>query len=696
MLRYNLKVVALTSLLLGAVATTDGFLTRAVAMKDEPTNPPAIPPPQAATNREPAAARPAPGRMLVTGRVLDPEGMPVSNATTMVFARFKEPGRGVSLEHMSPAPLGEAIGDRSGRFRLDAPRTASSRNDLFGAVALAPGYGVGWVELDPDAEQPTAEITLRSEQIIQGRLFDIQGQPARKVKVTVSSIGRDVDGKLDGPRLFWWNDMVNSLAWPRSVTSDDDGRFSVRGVGRNLQAHLTVDDPRFARQRIRVETDDSSRAKQVTTALEPAKIITGRVTYADTHKPVPHAPIQILAYRGTVSLYSEFEKTDSEGRFRVNPLSAERYGVAVLPPEGQPYLNREERFDWTKGALEHSIDVVLPRGAVIHGKVTEAGSGKPLAGARVSYASRPPRDARGASNNRSGTGTDGSFLFAVLPGSGYLVVQAPSDDYVLQEIGSRLVQQGQPGGSRLYAHAFVAGDMKADSTALEINAELRPGVTVKGQVVEPDGKLVQNASMISRVILEPYPGAYRGWRASYQGAVRNGHFELHGLDPDSQVPVFFLEPKRKLGATINLPDKSAADGPIIVRLEWCGTAFAHLVAPGGKPVEGYRASSLIMMVVTPGPATLGRDKESEGRMAAHQGPIADIDPTNYGNGPASDVQGRIALPALIPGATYRIFDRTTFRNESGPQFRKEFTVKSGEILELGDIRIEKPQPLMNR
>ena len=82
--------------------------------------------------------------------------------------------------------IGHADADGSGRFRLDAPRTSSSRNDEFMAVALAPGYGVGWAELDPDANQPDAEIRLQPEQVIQGRLFDLQGRPAQGVTVSVS------------------------------------------------------------------------------------------------------------------------------------------------------------------------------------------------------------------------------------------------------------------------------------------------------------------------------------------------------------------------------------------------------------------------------------------------------------------------------------------------------------------------------
>jgi hypothetical protein len=59
--------------------------------------------------------------------------------------------------------------------------------------------------------------------------------------------------------------------------------------------------------------------------------------------------------------------------------------------------------------------------------------------------------------------------------------------------------------------------------------------------------------------------------------------------------------------------------------------------------------------------------------------------------PISDDQGRIIFPALIPGATYRVIDRMPFRGPDGPQLRRDFTVKPGETLDLGDILIEKPQ-----
>jgi hypothetical protein len=91
------------------------------------------------------------------------------------------------------------------------------------------------------------------------------------------------------------------------------------------------------------------------------------------------------------------------------------------------------------------------------------------------------------------------------------------------------------------------------------------------------------------------------------------------------------------------------------------------------------------MVVTPGSFDTPAN-EKAGLLAADEIGLNQIDPTNYENPLTSDADGRITLPVLIPGATYRFIERT-----NSPQVRKEFTVKPGETLDLGDIRIEKPQ-----
>ncbi len=104
-----------------------------------------------------------------------------------------------------------------------------------------------------------------------------------------------------------------------------------------------------------------------------------------------------------------------------------------------------------------------------------------------------------------------------------------------------------------------------------------------GRVVGPDGRPVRDAVVISRVILQPTWIAWLPGRPYYHGAVRDGHFAVHGLADDTEVPVYFLDARHNLGATALLSGKSAADGPVTVRLQPCGAARARLVDPAGKP-----------------------------------------------------------------------------------------------------------------
>jgi RNA polymerase sigma factor (sigma-70 family) len=687
MLMHKLKITAMALMLVSAITSGTVYLTHALAMRDEPRKGTAGPQPKVDAKRDDA---PAPGRMFVTGRVVDPQGKPVPNATAMVHAQAKVPGFVGGFEKRFPSAIGRATTDASGRFRLDAARISSATHSRIGATAIAPGYGAGWAELDPDVDRPDVEISLRPEQVIEGRLFDLNGRPAPGVSVAVDAMGRAVrrdsinapDG-LEGP-TFWWAGAKDLPAWPRPATSDREGRFTLHGIGREIRAVLVVDDPRFAARRIEVDTDGTSASKAVTIALEPAASLDGRVTYADTGKPAARALIQV--FTDGKGLVDEV-MTDDDGRFRVTPVSGGQLSVAAFAPRGEPYHSTGKHFDWPKGAIRHSLELSLVRGVAVHGKVTEEGSGKPVAGAMVDFLSRETRPEAGQAFSE--TGPDGSFRIAARPGPGYLIVRGPSDDHVFQEFGQNLIRGGHPGGPRTYAHAFIACDVKPGGEGYEVNAELRRGVTLQGRAIGPDDRPVRDARIIARLFLYPPFRSWTFWLGSEHGRVRDGRFELHGLDPDAEVPIHVFDPKHQLGATVRVSGKSASGGPITVRLEPCGTATARFVAAGGKPVTGYHP--MIRMVVTPG-ADPFTEEDKAGRLLVEQAALSVIDPLNYGTGPVSDGQGRVTLPALIPGASYRIYDSTTLGGAGSRPIRKEFTVKPGETLGLGDIWIEKPPP----
>ncbi len=649
-----------------------------------------------------------PARMTVTGRVLDPSGKPVPDAAVMVVVTSKLSDRPTLNQFFGPMTIHQGHCDGSGRFGVEVPRTTSARHDRLLVTAMATGYGIGWAEIGPDADPPATDITLRAEQVIRGRLFDVQGQPARGVALRVQGMIPDVNrglARIIRPVVLErpWRDLP---AWPGPAVSDEQGRFTLRGLGRGPTYMLFVDDPRFGIQTAMLRTDDNDNArpvaavvsqikvepgpdpKPIAIALEPARTITGRVTFADTGQPVPHALIAfgLLRYQA-----------DDQGRFRAAaPAIGARLGrfnLRAQSPDGAPYLIAMKRGEWPKGSVEQSVDIALTRGVVVRGKITEEGTGRPIAGAVVCVT---PNAASGGrfvnASNSAATGPDGSYCVAEQPGPGYLIVQGPDDDYVLREFGGDGGQlTAAPGRGRYYAHAYRAVELKAGGPEQEVDLSLRRGAAIRGRVVGLDSQPVREASVFSRVLLESSPmGGWKVWGLPQDSrGVFDGRFALHGLAADVEVSAYFLEPGRKLGATARFSGRSAAAGPATVRLEPCGTARARLVTPDGKPLDRYSPGNLASMVVTPGPP-YGRSPAKDGPLFADESPLFRIDPVHYGDDFQSDAQGRVTFPALIPGASYRLVDRTPLMDGGEPVIRKEFTVKPGEALDLGDILVAKP------
>ncbi len=454
------------------------------------------------------------------------------------------------------------------------------------ALAAAPGFGVGWAELNPDAQQPGGDIRLRPEQTVHVKLVDLSGLPAAGVEVRVQSIGRETPERTwDGVSL-WPTPPEGLRAWPRTVTTDDQGKLVLSGIGEDLTVRLNVHDLRYARQDLRIETGSQAAAKdkERTIALEPATIIEGRVMAADTGQPVPHAVIAVAASRNQLGGMVNFRyRADDQGRFTANPFPGSYFRVRAFAPDGRPYLVPEVEFAWTKGAIKKLIEIKLPRGILIRGKVTEEKTGRPLGNASVQYIpARSRDDVMGGWQATVASKDDGSYQIAVPPGKGHLLVFGP--DTRLRPRGDRGAigsTTSQPGGQRYYAHAIIPYEAKAGDQPHEISASLRAGVTIKGHVEGPDGQTVTNASLLTTLRIEP-TNPY--WRGGYQIPVRDGRFEVHGLAAEASTRIFIFDDDRQWGATVELSGKQAGED-LIVRLQPCGQATARFVGPDGKPAR---------------------------------------------------------------------------------------------------------------
>ena len=686
MLLLVLRLVAMTLLFLGAVAASVMYGNDSLAIKDQPLKTPVGQAPQLATKPDPKA----PGRMTVTGRVLDPNGKPMKGASVDLVTRPREVRVAASETDPNFIILGHDETDGDGRFRLDTLRTSSIEFYRVFALGTAPGFALGWADLNPDADQPRADFRLLPEQVIRIKLVDVSGMPAVGVEVRVQSMGRYNDkGEFDGASLSE-GPPREIRAWPRPAKTDDHGKFELSGIGRDLAVSLSVRDLRFARQIMNIQTDSSAASKEITLALQPARIIEGRVLAADTGKPIPSAVVSVATRVQNEHANGYFTakfRADAEGRFHLNPIAGEQFTLSAFPTNGEPYLVPQDKLNWVKGAVKASHDIKLPRGILLRGKVTEKETGRPLPRSSIQYVPFGH-----AENMLSGwhaivaSQDDGSYQIAVAPGKGHLLIFGPTPDYVLEEFGSNRLSSDKPGGTRFRTHAIIAYELKAGDQPPAVNASLRRGVTLVGRVEGPDGQTVTEAFVLTTLRVEPTSPS---WRPDHGILVRDGRFELHGLAPEATTRINVLDPGHEWGASVDLSGSRAGED-LTIRLQPCGRAKARFVGPDGKPVAKHQPD--FEFVATPGPSQYSGSKQDQSELKADAEFIANVDRKHYWNGPLTDADGRITLPDLIPGALYRILDFSTVSvKDKGAQIRKDFTVKPGETLDLGDILIEKPQ-----
>jgi RNA polymerase sigma factor (sigma-70 family) len=667
MVMHKLRHVSTAALIAAVLALGAGILSQSLPARER--RPESQSDRQAPVAVKPDAARtgPEPGRMTVVGRVLDPAGKPVGYATVELVGRPRRViTRGNWLGSLVLVGRGET--DYNGRLRLDALRTSSVR--YFSLYALVKAPVLAWAELDPDAQRPEVEIRLRPEHLIRGKLVDVNGEPAAGVVLTpehfgqAAGIGESANMLLDDP-------PKDLRTGPASVKTDDHGRFVYNSLGRGLSVGLKVDDPRYAPQILRVAAGDQEGPTEVTLTLEPARTVEGSVITADTGLPLAGTIVSIPPTR---------VRTDADGRFRANAATVERFGVLAYPPEHQPYLIAATEVVWQKGQVKKQLEITLSRGVVIRGKVTEQGTGRPLPGSSIMFVPvNGPAGIESKWDSIVPSGNDGGFRIVVPPGNGHLLVFGPTGDYVHEVIGRRELMEGTSGGERWYAHEIIPYKLQAGAAPQPINAELCPGKIVRGRVVDTDGQPVVDAEIITRLHIEPVnPYWVGGW--SYQHRVHDGYFELHGLDPEKSVVVYFLDAEHERGAAVELSGKQS-DKELTVKLEPCGQARARFLGRDGKPLSGYFPN--LELVITPGPPAFRRDESDPPGLSDDQALAAAIDRKHYGrpNRPVTNVDGRVVFPALIPGALYRIY----VQGSDGRPSRKDFTVKPGESLELGDI-----------
>ncbi|WP_165250404.1 M56 family metallopeptidase [Paludisphaera soli] len=706
-----------------AVAAASLLTLRPIAVADDPA-------PQVPAKIQPGAG--------VEARVLDPDGRPMIGAKVYATTPFH------GAPPVAPAPIGDSGPD--GSIRLPDPNAE--------IVATAEGLGPGFVDRPVSGEMLLKLV--RDDVPIWGRVVDAQGRPVVGASVRVHAIAWNPSGDLDrliaafrptqavttvttvtplgsgesgpgpaaapplelspGPQAadaprHWRSDLSRTPIVPPAV-ADRDGRFTLRGVGRERLVTLRIAGEGIETTSVQVATREMPTVENLLVpgrtdgpkeiyrgatfeyAAPPGREVVGTITDVDTGEPVPGATVWPVR-QSTLMDYDMEAVTDAQGRYRLVGLPAQDRpftpgvdAVGAARMAGAPYLWGTTPIGEGDRSKPTVVDLQLRRGVRVKGRVVDKETGRGVRSI-VSYfvlAGNPymTQEATSRSSHPGGptTDDDGNFELIARLGPGALAAQVHGKRFVYDGEGMpyrrgagvdaipglkwKNVQSGLvdtlTDWFRPYDYQAVAGiDPKPGEAEATCTLFVERSPTVKGRVVGPDGEPLAGA-----VIL----GARDYLLAGSGEPEASAEFVVEKLVPNAPRNVTAFLPEKKLIGTVKVAFGEA--GPVVLKLEQHGQVAGRLVDAEGRPVPNWEIE----------PATLwisGRPDEVPRPGQLKTGP-----------------DGRFRMEGLIPGRKYTFHVwKPDPSMKQYPQARrvalvKDLVIASGETHDVGDVNHDGP------
>jgi RNA polymerase sigma factor (sigma-70 family) len=670
MLFSKTKVILALLLLVGLLAAGAGVLLVPLGAAPPGTEKPAAPTKRAKKEKVlPAEVR---------GRVVDPAGRPVKGARV-----FQVPPEGQDDWPSGPGKL-LAESDAGGLFRVRLPRGSAGH-----WLAVAAGFGPALVEAKAPAAGKELILRLVPDVPIVGQIVNLEGKPVRGVSVRPLVLGiadkEDLRPFLAAVRakkplrldqLFPRRvGLAGIPGLPARLTTDEQGRFRLTGVGRERVVALELSGPAVQQDLIAVMTRSGKPVRLPDTpesgvelsvypptfrhAVAPARPLQGTVRDNRTGKPIPGVVIDIG--RGTLVRAT----TGKDGTYRLDSLPgvffhAGRSGefvVLAIPPRDQPYLPALKEVRRPRRLEPLRADFALPRGVWAEGRVTDKRTGKPVR-ATIEYVAAPGNPALKDYPDYPRpialflglwhTGADGRFRVPVLTGVGALVARVPSGQYLPDESLSD-EQAGQlglpPPRTLMNFHAVARIEAKAGS-GVKRDLTVDPGRSLVCKVLDPAGRPVKGARVRGLV-------PFHYWA---QRPLPGDSFTLRALPPRRPRWVVVLHPERQLGASVEV--KPGAREPLPIRLVPTGTIAGRLLAEGRPwPHQELRVFY---------------EKRGVARLNNHFPEVIH-----------TDEQGRFRIRGIIPGLLYQV---TAGRPPKTADVARGLSLKPGEVKDLGDVK----------
>ena len=446
---------------------------------------------------------------------------------------------------------------------------------------------------------------VRDDVPVRGRVLDTQGRPVGGVTVRITELvtpepAADLDKLLASGQLGY-DQTLSRHWWPTWLTpkeacvTDSDGRFEVRGVGRDRIVGLELSGPRTEKIVLRAMARPSTTKPKthprpspdrfhvmngMPIGRPPAPTLEGATfeVIAGPTRPIagvvrlqgsgtPLAGVKVYGIEAT-SWTQVDDTTDAEGRFRLVGLpKAGSYNVRAAPEEGRPYIRNDLLVTDTQGLGPIETVLELPRGIPVTGRVVDAATGKAVLPMHVNHIKLPSNQNDGHSQMARVSLTEPTFILTVPPGPGMFYANVHGTDSLYSRARLRPEDRGKGVGGigdqeattiPLSAyHAYKIVDVPADVDRFSVELEATRGLSRRGRVIDPDGKTVMGAQAY---------GLVARW-----GTVKtldDGTFEALGLEPGHPRRLIFTHRARTLTGSVTLTDADLKSDAAARRFAW--------------------------------------------------------------------------------------------------------------------------------
>lgn len=626
-----------------------------------------------------------------TGSIHGSDNKPIADATVTIV------GWTMNTRDPKAEVVAQAKTSNDGKFLIELNGASSKTHGQPVLFVRKDGFGIAWHKVNFDVPGKTEPIKLIEEGVITGRLVDIEGQPLAGLEIQPTIVVIPKHGRSFEDSEGIGHDKTFS------TTTDSTGRFTIRGISKGQGVYLQIQgNDKIAPQSVALNTgapeqrgeyDGTYRDivrnlkpdEDAIITLAPAQIFEGVVQYADTKESVSNANVTIWSSQEKFgSMIQATGKTNQKGQYRISANPGTHFRIQVQALSNTPYLNRDTPSDkpieWKTGDRFREFDVELLRGVLVRGTVTEKDSKTPIADAYIQYVPESSNNKNESDDILTGwqamerSDKDGNFTMAVLPGPGRILVSTPGQNHILKPIGSRSIDENKDGGVRNYVHAFERIDPTVNSDSLNLQISVERGKRISGNILNNKGEAPKQVTVVSILNISPFSLFWRG----HSEPVLNGRFELGALAEGVEYKTHFLDAENKLGATAIL---TVGSDNATIKLEPCGRATARFVDEQGQPLANHQGGDFYF-VLTPGANQYDMNAMKSGQWAGDADFAGNVDRQNHPIDNVTDADGRITYTSLIPGATYEI------RTGSDRKIAKSFVAKSGESIDLGELKID--------